>query len=88
MEQGKDYSLSPKITKEESLVDAGLSVQEAKRKILGLNPFPGAYTIINGKRIKLYNFGKEKHGSIKLKLKDGCLYINEYKVEGKKLQSL
>lgn len=86
--QGKDFSLSPKITKEKTLIDNHLTVAEAKRKILGLNPFPGAYTMVKGKRVKLYNFGEEKPGSIKLLLKDGTLFIKEFKIEGKRLQRL
>lgn len=83
--QPEDFSLSPKIKKSEAELKEGLTTHEAMRKIKGLNPFPGAYTFIDGKRVKIFNASKEeKPNLIELKFKDGDLYVSEYQYEGKK----
>lgn len=44
-----------KITNEECLVDFSLSASEVHNRIRGLSPFPGAFSYLDGKVIKLYN---------------------------------
>ena len=50
-EQGLTYA--EKIKKEEGLINWTKSAEEIHRLIHGLSPSPGAYTFINGKRLKL-----------------------------------
>ena len=42
-----------KIEKSEAMIDWAQDAQEIDRKIRGLSPFPGAWTMINGQRVKL-----------------------------------
>ena len=42
-----------KIQKSEAKIDWSLPAKAIDRKIRGLSPFPGAWTVVNGERIKL-----------------------------------
>ncbi len=44
-------SYAPKLKKEESLVDWKMSANNILNKIRGLTPWPGTYTLFNGKRL-------------------------------------
>lgn len=44
-----------KITPEECLVDFSLPAREVHNRIRGLSPFPGAFSYLNGKTVKLYD---------------------------------
>ncbi len=86
------------IKKEDEVIDFDDSSTNIYNKIRGLNPFPGAYTILDNKRVKIYkaridnNNSKEKPGTIidvlkdgfVVKTKDGSIIIEELKMEGKK----
>lgn len=64
---GKDYkklalpqpqeniSYAQKIIKEECAIDFNQPVKNILRFIRGLNPFPGAFTFVNNKRVKIFN---------------------------------
>lgn len=83
--QGSDFTLSPKIEKSYAELKNDLTIEEAKRKVKGLNPFPGAFMIVDGKRLKIFNVSKEnKHSSIQVNFKDGRLYATDYQWEGKR----
>ena len=83
--QLNNFSLAPKITKKMGELTNDLTKEEALRKILALNPFPGAYKFINNKRIKIFNAIKQKNDNmIKLEFINGCLYADEYQYESKK----
>ena len=43
------------ITKEQEKIDFSKSKEEIKNLVRGLNPTPGAYCILDGKRMKIYN---------------------------------
>ena len=82
--QGDDFSISPKIEKSFAELKKNLTIDEALRKIKGLNPFPGAYIYKNNKRIKIFDAKKnEIKDSIPLEFSDGYIYVNEYQIEGK-----
>ncbi len=84
-EQSSNFTEAPKILKTFGLIDNNLTVKEALRKIMGLNPFPGAFTFINEKRVKIFNASIEHEAnSIKIDLKDGSLFITDYQFESKK----
>lgn len=86
------------ITKEDELLDFSLSAEEIHNKIRGLNPFPGAYTIFDNKRMKIYkskilNETSDKEPGTIIKVEKDCfivqtknkeLAIEELKLEGKK----
>lgn len=85
IKQGSDFTLSPKIEKEFGEINDSLSIHSAIRRIRGLNPFPGAFTVIDGKRLKIFNASvKEVKNSIKIKLQDGEIFVTDYMWEGKK----
>ena len=47
-------SYADKIAKHESLIDWSASVTEIERRIRAFNPFPAAYSLVNGQRIKIW----------------------------------
>ena len=57
-----------KITNEECLVDFSLDASEVHNRIRGLSPFPGAFTYLDAKVVKLYN---SKSGNLNAKGKPG-----------------
>ncbi|WKX02316.1 methionyl-tRNA formyltransferase [Candidatus Mycoplasma mahonii] len=83
--QSKEFTLSPKITKEECQLLPGMGINDVKRKIKGFNPYPGAYIIINDIRLKIFSFSSvEIKDSIELVFKDGVIYANDFQWENKK----
>lgn len=44
-----------KIQKQEALINWTLSALQIKRKIMAFNPYPGAYLMCNGERIKIFD---------------------------------
>ena len=89
IEQGNDFTLSPKIEKSFGELNNELTIYEAQRRIKGLNPFPGAFIYIDGKRIKIFNYTNEyKDGMLKIKFSDGELNINSFQYEGKKRRDI
>ncbi len=68
---------APKIFKEDCLINWNDTAQNIHNKIRGLNPFPTAFTYLNGKVIKIHN---SLLNEVNFKLKPG-----ESKVESKKL---
>jgi methionyl-tRNA formyltransferase len=49
-----DATYASKITKEEGLIDWGRSSGEIHDHVRGLNPWPGAYTFLDGKLLKVW----------------------------------
>ena len=86
------------IKREDELLDFNENTIDIYNKIRGLNPFPGAYAILDGKIIKIYKARIEKNltralpGEIvnlykdgfAVKTFDGEIVIQELKIEGKK----
>ena len=53
--QGSDFSVAPMLSKEMSKIDWKIkSAQEIKNLVRGLNPIMGAYSYLNGKKIKFW----------------------------------
>ena len=95
-EEEVTYGLN--ITKEEELINFNDSVSNVHNKIRGLSSIPGAYAILNGKRMKIYKsiktniLSNDKAGVI-VKIDSDGIYVttNDYiirlmdiKLEGKK----
>lgn len=52
--QGNNFTLAPMLDKEMAQIDWNKSAQEIKNLVRGLNPIMGAYTFIDGKKIKIW----------------------------------
>ena len=87
--QSENFTLSPKIEKSFSELKSDITIKQAMRKIKGLNPFPGAFIRINGKRLKIFNASVNSiPNAIEIDFKDGKLFIEEYQWEGKKRKTV
>ncbi|VEU70922.1 methionyl-tRNA formyltransferase [Mycoplasmopsis glycophila] len=78
--------LSPKLNKEDALLDSSLTKRQAFNKIRAFSSNPGAYVYLNGKRVKIYyaTLELEKPNSLVLEFSDGKLYAIDYQFESKK----
>ena len=92
-----DLKIAPKIFKETCEINWKKSTNEIVNFIRGLSPYPGAWTLINGKICKIF---KAKRGDgmpllpgemktdqksfIQVGCKDGTISIEEFQWEGKK----
>ena len=83
--QGPNFTLAPKIEKSFAELKPKLTIEQATRKIRGLNPFPCAFMIIDNKRLKVFDVTlNETKNLIQLKFSDGVLWANDYQWENKK----
>ena len=86
------------ITKQMGLMDFSKPAAEMERLVRGLNPWPSAYTFVNGKTLKVWKsvLGQETSDAepgtvtstdaqgIHVACKDGVLILTEVQLEGKK----
>lgn len=93
---------APKIFTETCKIDFSKSVEEVHNLIRGLSPFPGAFTELNGKMLKIYRSKKEaspnpsKGGELvtdgktflKFRCNNGYVHVLELQLEGKKRMSV
>jgi methionyl-tRNA formyltransferase len=90
---------APKIFTETCKIDFSKTVQEVHNLIRGLSPFPGAFTMLEGKTLKIYKSEKEITGQsnhviaamktdgktfLKFACADGFILVKELQLEGKK----
>ncbi|MEP6844409.1 MAG: methionyl-tRNA formyltransferase [Panacibacter sp.] len=89
---------APKIFTETCKIHWNKTAEEIHNLIRGLSPFPGAFTFLNEKILKIYKSSKEiashnfKNGHIqtdnktflKFACRDGFIKINELQIEGKR----
>ncbi len=55
VKQGEDFTVAPMLTKDMAKIDwENKTAQEIKNLVRGLNPIMGAYTYLNGKKIKFW----------------------------------
>lgn len=92
---------APKIFTENCRIDFTRTTAEVHNLIRGLSPFPGAFTFLNGKTLKIYKTEKvitkpavstgqpETDGKTFLRFacKDGYVLVKELQMEGKKKMS-
>lgn len=52
--QGEEYTMAPMLNKEMSKIDWNKTAEKIKNLVCGLNPIMGAYTMYNGKKIKIW----------------------------------
>lgn len=89
---------APKIFKEDTLIDWNQPVETIYNRIRGLSPQPAAYTLLDGKTLKIYRSRYEMaqpdkeagtHDTdgktyLRFAAADGWLYAEELQLEGKK----
>lgn len=80
--QGEDFTLAPMLNKEMAKIDwQNKTAKEIKNLVRGLNPIMGAYTFLDGKKIKFWNV--EVVDDIDIdelkKLKNGTVVISDSK---------
>jgi len=89
---------APKIFTETCKIDWSKSVDEVHNLIRGLSPFPGAFTYLNDKLLKIYRSEKEYRQPstaggqfetdgktfLKFACEDGFIHVKELQLEGKK----
>jgi methionyl-tRNA formyltransferase len=88
---------APKIFTETCKIDFSKTVEEVHNLIRGLSPFPGAFTFLDGKMLKIYKAMRldglqpsdalyETDGKTFLKFgcANGCIDVKELQLEGKK----
>lgn len=89
---------APKIFTETCKIDWSKSVNEIHNLIRGLSPFPGAFSFLHNKMLKIYKSKKEKINHsvtigevlsdgktfLKFSCKDGFIHATEIQLEGKK----
>jgi methionyl-tRNA formyltransferase len=89
---------APKIFTETCKIDFTKTVAELHNLIRGLSPFPGAFTILDGKTLKIYksekqitavkttagNYETDGKTFLKFACADGYILVKELQLEGKK----
>lgn len=89
---------APKIFKEDCLIDWNDSTENVYNKIRGLSPYPAAYTMLEGKTLKIYDIEKDNNATsttpgsfetdgktqLSFSTADGRILIKELQIEGKK----
>jgi methionyl-tRNA formyltransferase len=89
---------APKIFKQDLQLDWDKPVEMLHNFVRGMSPYPTAFTMLNGKTLKIYKTHFEKssinkvHGDydtdgqayLRFATKDGWLYIDELQLEGKR----
>ena len=98
---GSQLKHAPKIFTETCKIDFTKTTAEVHNLIRGLSPFPGAFTFLNDKMLKIYRSEKEiinpsiKPGEIdtdgktflKFACSNGYIHVKELQLEGKKKMS-
>ncbi|HMK04801.1 MAG TPA: methionyl-tRNA formyltransferase [Ferruginibacter sp.] len=93
---------APKIFTETCRIDLSKTTAEVHDLIRGLSPFPGAFTMFNGKMLKIYRsekqvvpaettpgaFGSDKKTFLKFACADGYILVKELQLEGKKKMNI
>lgn len=83
--QSSEYTIAPKIEKSFAKLSIEDTMEKTIRKVRALNPFPGSFAFIEGKRVKIFNISINWiKNSLPFKVVDGILYIIDYQFESKK----
>lgn len=93
----EDLPKAPKIFRENCKIDWEAPLRTVHNKIRGLSPYPGAWTALNGKTVKILEAScrevahEEASGSIKIEsdefsvaVKGGYIIVTKLQIEGKK----
>ena len=81
--QGEDYTIAPMLDKEMSKIDwENKTAEQIKNLIRGLNPIMGAYTFVNGKKLKIWKAQVVEENKILVsddKIKNGDIILADAK---------
>ena len=82
--QGSDFTTAPMLSKEMAKIDWNKkTAQEIKNLVRGLNPIMGAYTFLNGKKIKFWKVDLAKENEIMVEnldfLRNGVVLLSDSK---------
>lgn len=81
--QGEDYTIAPMLDKEMSKIDwENKTAEQIKNLIRGLNPIMGAYTFVNGKKLKIWKAQIVEENKILVsddKIKNGDIILADAK---------
>ncbi|MBL1408772.1 methionyl-tRNA formyltransferase [Sphingobacterium faecale] len=100
--ESKSLKHAPKIFKEDCVINWDNPTDQVYNKIRGLSPYPAAYTLLDGKVLKIYEANKERLPSkstpgtfdtdgksfLKFNTTDGCISLISLQIEGKKRMSI
>lgn len=101
-QEESEVTFAPNISREDEHISFDKTKREVRNLIRGLNPWPGAYAILEGKMVKIWNakIGEEVHfeafngqivslfeDGIAVKVNNGEIIITELQVEGRKKMS-
>lgn len=89
---------APKINTETCRINWSMPIEQVHNMVRGLNPFPGAFTTLNEKMLKVYRTKKEKvipeqtegdlvtdgKSFLKFACSNGYIHLLEIQIEGKK----
>jgi methionyl-tRNA formyltransferase len=97
--ESQDLKIAPKLTRETGLVHWSKSAEEIHNLIRGMNPFPGAHTLFQGKNCKISSISPhtqiipslgigvwdtDQKTYLRVGCADGYIEIVEWQMEGKK----
>ncbi|HRI25209.1 MAG TPA: methionyl-tRNA formyltransferase [Ferruginibacter sp.] len=96
--QTSDLKHAPKLFTDTCRIDFSRSTEEVHNLIRGLSPFPGAFTTLHGKTLKIYrtekqswpvkpvagSYDTDKKTFLKFACNDGYVLVKELQLEGKK----
>ena len=78
--QGDDFTMAPMLDKEMAKIDwENKTAKEIKNLVRGLNPIMGAYTFLNGKKIKFWKVDLAEGIEENLELKNGTVIKSDKK---------
>lgn len=94
----KDWKHAPKLSKETGKIDWNLPVSQIHNLIRGLSPYPGAYTFLGNKMLKIFeshieytlpacqtgSMESDNQSYLRIACRDGWLYTDQVQLEGKK----
>lgn len=98
LSEGMDLKSAPKIFKENCQINWDMECRSINNLIRGLSPYPGAFTLLDGKTLKIFSteienampaeavgsYLTDKKNYLKFACKDGYLHILDLQLEGKK----
>ncbi|HEX2927933.1 MAG TPA: methionyl-tRNA formyltransferase, partial [Ruminiclostridium sp.] len=96
-------SYAPIMTKELGLIDWSKSAQQIHNLVRGTDPWPGAYTFLNGNRMRIWRTAlvpdktsesaagvieEVNNDGILIKCSDGCILVKEVQFDSSKRMSV
>jgi methionyl-tRNA formyltransferase len=73
---------APKLEREHGRIDWNESAELVERKIRAFNPWPGAFTDVNGRKLKIFRAAAHQSGALTFRAANGPVAIREAQLEG------